>query len=87
MAARILNAALGTTVTEEMIARLLAELIKPRPKASRVIPFINKVDLPDGLEKARALAAHLLKTETTKFERVILGQARYSPVVQEIISH
>lgn len=87
IAARILNAALGTTVTEEMITRLLAEIIKPRPEASRVIPFINKVDLPGRLEKARGLAVHLLETEGAKFERVVLGQARYSPVVEEIISH
>jgi len=50
-----------------------------------VIPFINKVDLPGRLEKARGLAAHLLKTEGAKFERVILGQAKYSPVVKEMI--
>jgi len=87
IAARILNAALGTTVTEEMIARLLAELIKNRPGKTRVIPFINKTDLPGGPEKARGLAAHLLKTGGLKFERVVLGQARYSPVVEEIISH
>ncbi len=87
IAARILNTALGTTVTEEMITRLLAEIIKPRPEASRVILFINKVDLPGGLEKARGLAAHLLETEETKFERIVLGQAQYSPVVEEIILH
>lgn len=87
IAARILNAAMGTTVTEEMIARLLAELIRNRPEKARVIPFINKVDLPGGLEKARGLAAHLLKAEGAKFERVVLGQARHSPVVKEIISH
>jgi len=86
IAARILNAALETTVTEEMIGRLLAEIIKSKPETARVIPFINKVDIPGALEKARALAAHLLGTEGAKFERIILGQARYSPVVEEIIS-
>lgn len=87
IATRILNVAIGTTVTEEIIARLLVELIKNRPAKARVIPFINKVDLPGGLEKARGLAAHLLKTEGAKLERVVLGQARYSPVAEEIISH
>ncbi len=85
IAARILNAALGTTVTEEIIARLLAKIIKNRPEKARVIPFINKVDLPGGLEKARGLAARLLATEGAKFERVVLGQAQYSPVAEEII--
>ena len=87
IAARILNAATGTTVTEEIIARLLAEIIKNRPEKTRVIPFINKVDLPGGLEKARGLAAYLLGTEGAKFERVIIGQAQYSPVVEKIIFH
>jgi probable selenium-dependent hydroxylase accessory protein YqeC len=86
IAARILNAAMGTTVTEEIIARLLAEIIKNRPEKTRVIPFINKVDLPGGLEKARGLAGHLLKAEGAKFERVIIGQAQYSPAVEEMIS-
>jgi probable selenium-dependent hydroxylase accessory protein YqeC len=85
IAARILNVAIGTTVTEEMIARLLAELIKNRPEKARVIPFINKVDLPGGLEKARRLAARLLETEGAKFERVILGQAQQFPAVKEMI--
>jgi probable selenium-dependent hydroxylase accessory protein YqeC len=87
IAARILNVSKGTFVTEEMIARLLAEIIKNRPEKTRVIPFINKVDLPGGLEKARSLAAHLLEAKGAKFERVVLGQAQYSPVVMEIISH
>ena len=86
IAARILNAAMGTGVTEEMVGRLLTELIKNRPEKARVIPFINKTDLPGGLEKARNLAAHLLGREGAKFVRVVLGQARYSPVVREIIS-
>jgi probable selenium-dependent hydroxylase accessory protein YqeC len=86
IAARILNAAMGTTVTEEIIARLLAELIKNRPEKARVIPFINKVDLPGGLEKARGLAGHLLEKWEAKIGRVVLGQAQYSPAVEEMIS-
>ena len=87
IAARILNAPMGTTVTEDMIARLLAETIKARPEKARVIPFINKVEIPGGLENARRLAAHLLETREAKFEKVVLGQAQYCPVVKEIISH
>ena len=85
IAARILNAAMGATVTEEMIARLLAELIKPGPEASRVISFINKVDLTGGLEKARSLARVLLGMDRPKIERVILGQAQHFPALNEII--
>ena len=87
IAARMLNVPMGTSVTEEMIASLLAAIVKDRPEKARVIPFINKVDLPSGLEKARTLAAHLLKSGGAKLERVVLGQARYFPVVKENIFH
>jgi probable selenium-dependent hydroxylase accessory protein YqeC len=85
IAARVLGVPLGSTVTEEMIARLLEEIIKVRPPNARVIPFINKVDLPGGLEKARKLASHLQRIEGVKIERVVLGQAQGHPVVKEII--
>jgi len=85
IAARILNVAMGTTVTEEMIARLIAEIIKDRPEKARVIPFINKVDLPGGLAQGRKLASYLLRTEGIKTESVILGQGHHFPAVREII--
>jgi len=85
IAARILNAAVGTIITEEMVARLLAEVIKNRPEKARVIPFINKVDAPDGLAQGRNLAQYLLRIEGLKMERVILGQAQHFPAVKEII--
>jgi len=85
IATRLLNLSIGSEVTEEVIARLLAEVIKNRPEKARVIPFINKVDLPGGLEKARRLAAYLLETEGAKFEKVVLGQAQHDPLVKEII--
>ena len=85
IAARILNLAIGTTVTEEMITRLLAEIIKNRPEKARVIPFINKVDVPGGLEKARNLAQGLLVMARPKIERITLGQAQHFRAVKEII--
>ena len=85
IAARVLNMALGSTVTEAMITRLLEQIIKVRPPNARVIPFINKVDLPGGLEKARKLASHLQRIEGVKIERVVLGQAQSHPVVKQIV--
>ncbi|MBI5966995.1 MAG: putative selenium-dependent hydroxylase accessory protein YqeC [Deltaproteobacteria bacterium] len=84
IAARILNMEMGSTVTEEVIVRLLKELIKDCPAKARVIPLINKVDLPGGLEKARSLARVLLGMGRPKIERVILGQAQQIPAVKEI---
>jgi len=85
IAARILKVAIGTIVTEEMIARLLAEIIKDRPEKARVIPLINKVDLPGAMEKARNLAQALLVMDRPKIERIVLGQVQHFPAVKEII--
>jgi probable selenium-dependent hydroxylase accessory protein YqeC len=86
IARQVLNEPEGATVTEEMICRLTAELLKNRPAASRVIPFINKVDLPAGLEKARGLAQALLKNEAIGPDRVVLSHAQSTDIIREIIT-
>jgi probable selenium-dependent hydroxylase accessory protein YqeC len=85
IAARLLNISKGRPVTKEIIAGLLPEIIKGRPEGARVIPFINKVDLPGGLEKGKELANVLQSLGQVQVERVVLGQAQNSPVVKEIV--
>ncbi len=85
IAARLLNLSIGSEVTERIICTLLSEIIKNRPPESRVIPFINKIDLPGGPEKARNLARSFLKMDRDRMERVLLGQAQGDPVVKEEI--
>jgi len=84
IASRLLNLAIGSKVTETIIFTLLSELIKSRPPEARVIPFINKVDLAGGLEKARKMGAYLLRDKEAAWERVVLGQVQHPPVVKEI---
>jgi len=86
VAARLLHLEVGSRVTEEVIASLLAEIIKTRPAKARVIPFINKVDFPDHLKKARNLASLLLRLPGAQIERVLLGQAQSFPFVRESVS-
>jgi probable selenium-dependent hydroxylase accessory protein YqeC len=86
IAMEILKEQGGTVVNEEMIGRLLAATLKEKPGAARVVPFINKVDLPGGMEKGRRLGNILLRLRCHQIRKVILGQARGSPVVQEILS-
>jgi len=86
IAARLLHLEIGSQVTEEAIATLLSEIIKRRPEKTRVIPFINKVDLPGGLEKARKLAPFLLKMEGARIEKVVLGHAQHSPSVKDVVT-
>ena len=85
IAARLLNISKGKPVTKEIIAALLSEIIKGRPEGARVIPFINKVDLPGGLEKGKELANVLQSLGQVQVERVVLGQAQNFPVVKEIV--
>ncbi|MGD0623656.1 MAG: selenium cofactor biosynthesis protein YqeC [Thermodesulfobacteriota bacterium] len=85
IAARVLHMPRGSLITKEMVAGLLPEIIKGRPEGARVIPFINKIDLPGGLEKGKELAKVLLSLRQVKMERVVLGQAQNSPVVKEIV--
>ncbi len=84
IAMKILEAEEGAVIDEGMIARLLAATLGNRPAGAKVIPFINKVDLPDGLERGRRLARVLLESIPCTFKRVLLGQALRSPAVEEI---
>lgn len=85
IASRLLNLSIGSTVTEEAIARLVMEWVKSGPSGARIVPLINKVDLPDGLEKARKLACYLLSIDPTRIRKVILGQLQQSPAVKEVV--
>ncbi len=84
LASRLLHLKPGEEVTLEIIARLLALLLKKRPSGARVIPFLNKADLPGSLEKGRALAQYLLTWDPLQASRVVLGNARLDPPAKEI---
>ena len=85
IAARVLNVSKGKAVTNEMVAGLLSKIVQGRPEGARVIPFINKIDLPGGMEKGRTLGKVLLSIRQAQMERIILGQAQNFPVVKEIV--
>jgi hypothetical protein len=72
-------------VTEDAIARLMMEWIKNGPAGARVVPLINKVDIPGGLEKARKLSRYLLSVDPTRIRRVVLGQVQQLPAVKEVV--
>ena len=86
IASRLLNLPIGSTITEGVIARLMLELIKSGPAGARVVPLINKVDIPGGREKAERLARHLLSLDQPRIGRVVLGQLRNTPAVKAVVS-
>jgi probable selenium-dependent hydroxylase accessory protein YqeC len=84
LAARLLRLNPGCEATPEIVASLLALIVKKLPSGARVIPFINKVDLPGSLEKGRSLARFLMNCEPLHSARVVLGHAALSPPAKEI---
>jgi probable selenium-dependent hydroxylase accessory protein YqeC len=81
----------GVRVGEKMTGPLLAILMthregifKSAPAGSRVVSFINKIDLPNGLENGRELAREILNRKHPRIERVVLGQLKHDPPVAEV---
>jgi probable selenium-dependent hydroxylase accessory protein YqeC len=85
IACRLLDLPRGSQVTEEAVLGLLAATLRNVPAEARVIPFINKVDLPQGRERARKLARVLLAAALPGVERIVLGQAARTPPVAEVV--
>ncbi|UCD71485.1 MAG: putative selenium-dependent hydroxylase accessory protein YqeC [Syntrophobacterales bacterium] len=76
---------MGEKVTIEAIAKLMIHprgMAKGTPPHATIIPFLNKVDIPDGFKKGRALAGLILEKGHPRINRVVLGHAiREKPVV------
>jgi len=85
IASRLLDLPMGSTITEDAIVRLVMEGIKSGPAGARIVPLINKVDIPGGLEKAKKLARYLLSADPTRIRRVVLGQLQQLPAVKEVV--
>jgi probable selenium-dependent hydroxylase accessory protein YqeC len=85
IAARLLDLPIGSAVTEDAIVRLVMESVKSGPAGARIVPLINKVDIPGGLEKARRLARCLLSADPARLRRVVLGQLKHLPAVREVV--
>lgn len=86
LAMEILQKPEGAILDEEMIARILAATLKERPERTRVIPFVNKIDSPNDLERGRKLGRALFQIPGQEIRRVVLGQAQKAPFVKEVIS-
>ena len=79
---------MGEKMTDEAMAVLMTHpegIFKGAPSSSRVITFLNKVDIPDGVVKAKGIARKIIERKHPKIERVVLGQLRSEPPVVEVI--
>jgi probable selenium-dependent hydroxylase accessory protein YqeC len=60
-------------------------LFKGAPSSSRVVVFLNKVDLPNGVEKGRNISQKIFEKRHPQIERIVLGQLKKEPPVVEVI--
>ncbi len=78
----------GAVITARDIARLITYpqgIAKGSPPEARIVPFINKVDLPGGLAKGRELAREILAMRHPRIERVVLGQTQLPDPVAGVV--
>jgi probable selenium-dependent hydroxylase accessory protein YqeC len=78
----------GERITEEAMATLMTHsegIFKGAPASSRVVAFLNKVDIRNGVAKAESLARKILEKGHPQIERVVLGQLKNEPPVAEVI--
>ena len=86
---KLIGVPLGEVISAESIAFLITHhqgIIKGSPDQAIIVPFINKVDLDNGLNKAREIANEILLMKHPQIKRVVLGQAQSSEPVAEVIS-
>ena len=87
-AAELLQVPQGTILSAELMATLIIHprgILKGTPTTARVVPFINKVDLDNGLAKARKVACEILSSGNSKINTVLLGQVQCPDPVVEIV--
>lgn len=77
----------GSRMTEEAMAVLITHadgIFKGAPDSSRIVVFLNKVDILNGLEKAERIAKRILAQRHRRIERIILGQLKTEPPVVKV---
>jgi len=78
----------GAKLTYEAIATAFTHeqgIIKGTPKSARVVLFVNKVDLHEGLRKGQEFARMILDSPRSRIERVVLGQLRSDPPIVDVV--
>jgi probable selenium-dependent hydroxylase accessory protein YqeC len=78
----------GEKMTEEGMAILMTHpegLFKGAPSSARVVAFLNKVDILDGLKKGKRVSQKIFEKRQAQIERIVLGQLKKEPPVAEVI--
>ena len=79
----------GDRVTEQAMADLITHergILKGTPESSRIVVFLNKVDITGGVEKGERIARRILDKGHPGIERVVLGQLKREPPVIKVFT-
>ena len=79
---------IGQKMTDKAMAILMNHpegMFKGAPPSSRRIAFINKVDIPNGVVRAKGIAQEIIERRHPQIERVVLGQLKCEPPVVDVI--
>jgi probable selenium-dependent hydroxylase accessory protein YqeC len=85
---KITGVPMGERLTDEAMAILVTHpegVFKGSPSSSRVVVFLNKVDIPGGVAKAKSIADKVLNKRDRQIERIVLGQLKNQSPVAEVI--
>ncbi|HSB04840.1 MAG TPA: selenium cofactor biosynthesis protein YqeC, partial [Thermodesulfobacteriota bacterium] len=87
LVSRLTGIPLGGRMTDEGMGMLITHphgIFRGAPASSRVVVFLNKVDIPHGMEKAKKIAKKVLAQGHCQIERIVLGQLKKDPPVVEV---
>jgi probable selenium-dependent hydroxylase accessory protein YqeC len=85
---RITGVPMSERLTDEAMAILVTHpegVFKGAPSSSRVVAFLNKVDIPNGVAKAKSVVQKIIDKKHRQIERIVLGQLKNEPPVAEVI--
>jgi probable selenium-dependent hydroxylase accessory protein YqeC len=85
---QITGVPMGERLTDEAMAILVIHpegIFKGAPSSARIVAFLNKVDIPNGVAKARRIAHKILNKKHKEIERIVLGQLKSEPPVVKVI--
>ena len=85
---KITGVPMGGKLTDEAMALLVIHpegIFKGAPSSARVVAFLNKVDIPNGVAKAKSIAHKILDKNHRQIERIALGQLKSEPPVVKVI--
>jgi probable selenium-dependent hydroxylase accessory protein YqeC len=78
----------GERMTDEGMAVLMTHpegIFKGAPSSSRVVAFLNKVDIPNGVKKGKRISQKIFEKRHRQIERVVLGQLKKEHPIAEVI--